>query len=196
MISVYFALLDELHQSWEGSVNLLRQQQSISEGRAPGFCLAANPASSDLVVFLESNGYKDWRFLPNLVGDKCVRQFPDICYSLNYADTPVSFFPGVYANLPEHRHREGRTRAGGYYLGGPNPCVVEFEGRPWKPRYLFSFGGAASHSLREELFRRGSAWQSLGPVHRIHRWFDHTSEEQRAYCEEIVGSRFVLVPAG
>jgi hypothetical protein len=193
---IHFALLDEHFEFWEGEPNRQIQEDRLRRLGGAEFVLAPAPDAADAIVFLESNGYKDWRFVGRLEADPRLRRHPGRCFTLNYADTPVTFLPGVYANLPRWRQRPDWTRAGGYYVGNPNPLAAEFEHAAWAPRFLFSFRGAASHPVRSGLFARTAEWGRFGPVTKMDRWFNHTPDEQRAYLEEIAFSRFVLCPRG
>ena len=48
--------------------------------------------------------------------------------------------------------------------------------------------------LLHEYAHKSYAW--LGPINEIHRWFNHTSDEQLDYLVEITKSHFVLCPRG
>ena len=193
---VHFALLDEAQQAWEGLPHLERQAATLARTGGEEFAAVNSPEEADAVVFLESNGYKDWRSLARLLAHPALRDHPGRCFTLNYADTPVTFFPGAYVNLPQSRQRSDWSRPIGYYAGNPNPLLADYEHARTPPEHLFSFRGADSHSLRRRLFERAAAWRRHGPVSLIPRWFNHTPEELRDYCQEIVLSRFVLCPRG
>jgi len=193
-ILVHFALLNEAQQSWEGINNLCRQQE-ILKRFGTGFTLEENPAAAAMIVFLESNNYKNWRHIPALLEDKLVRAHPEKCYTLNYRANPVDFFPGVYTSLARSRQRADWSRPGGYYIGNPNPWASEYENRPWQPKYLFSFRGAMSHPVRRRILALTPHWPG-NPIHWVDRWFNHSEPEQREYLEEIADSQFVLCPRG
>jgi hypothetical protein len=194
-VAAHLALLDEPQQTWEGVENL-RRQEHILRSSGGGFVLAENPSKADFIVFLESNNFKNWRQIPALLQMELVRDYPEKCYTVNYADIPVAFFPGVYSSLPRAQFREDWARAGAYYLGSPNKLIAEYENRPWNPAQLFSFRGAPSHPVRERLLGRAAAWGPKNPVARVDRWFNHNEAELRGYLQEIVESEFVLCPRG
>jgi hypothetical protein len=193
---VFFALLDESQNHWEGEAGRLQKIHEVRSHGGGAYGIGEQAADADLIVFLESNGYKDWRFTDRLLAHACLRDFPARCFTLNYADTPVAFLPGVYASLPRAQHEALRTTAGGYHWGNPNPVLAEFEHAQVAPTLLFSFRGANSHPLRAALFARAGAWRKHGLVAHVDRWFNHSPDEARAYAAEIVSSRFALCPRG
>ncbi len=191
---VHLALLNEAQQSWEGHGNLQRHAE-ILQKFGTDFSLTNNPGDAEMIVFLESNNFKNWRHIPALLSHQLVRAHPEKCFTLNYRAEPVDFFPGVYTSLPRSQHRPDWSRPGGYYIGNPNPWAGEYENRPWQPKYLFSFRGAMSHPVRRRILGVAPRWKG-NPITWIDRWFNHAEPEQREYLQEIVDSQFVLCPRG
>lgn len=181
---------------WEGRP---LEQALASMVENAGYCrfgVAAKENQADIVILLESNQYKDWRYLKLLASEETFCRRPNDCFTLNYEDDAVGFLPGLYAGLPDERFDVVRHRASCYLLP-PNLLVEDFAvKRDVTPAWLLSFRGASSYHLREQIFSKADEWLHLGPICRMNRWFDHTEEEKRIYFQEILNSKFVLCPRG
>ncbi|HVU25304.1 MAG TPA: exostosin family protein [Opitutus sp.] len=196
MKKIHFALFDEVQKTWEGEPGREKTIATLQAHGAPEFAPVATPEEADLVVFLESIEYKNWRQIDSRLRHPAIARWPERCFTLNYSDGPVTFLPGVYAHLPRQRHEAGWTVAGGYFRGNPNSTLASYDGASVTPRHLFSFRGAISDPVRAGIIARSEAWREHGPITWVKRWFDHSEAEQRDYAEEILASRFVLCPRG
>ena len=159
--------------------------------------LVDDPAAADLIVLLESNNFRTQRDIAHLLCEPVVRDHPDRTFTINYEDYPAGFLPGLYAALPAMRFDPARHRSW-CYLFPPNPQVYLLDPLPVDDRcdLLFSFRGAESYPLRRRLFDLPLTPGMRGRITKIERWFNHNSQEQHDYVDEIRRSRFVLCPRG
>ena len=159
--------------------------------------LVEDPASAEIIVLLESNGFRSQHDIAALERQPLVRDYPQKLFTINYEDHPAGFLPGLYAALSASRYDPAR-HAAWCYLFPPNPEV--YRTSPTAPdeenALLFSFRGAPSHDCRDRLFAMKLPPGTHARVTRIDRWYDHTRDEQQDYVTEIRCSRFVLCPRG
>jgi hypothetical protein len=164
------------------------------------YSVCDDPASADLIVFLESVEEKTRRDAERLRRDPLLAAHPQKCFTINYEDCPPGFLPGVYLSLPRQRFHPERHRSWGCVVGEPYHILKYRERRTThRPRLLFSFRGALSHAVRRNLvehsgrFPRGAHEFS---VKILDRWLNYSGAEEDDYAGEILDSWFVLCPRG
>ena len=183
-------------QPWEDF--FLREIRAhFQENPGSNYRLVDDPAAAELIVLLESNGFRSQHDIAALERQPLLREHPEKVFTVNYEDHPAGFLPGLYAALPASRYDPAR-HAAWCYLFPPNPEV--YRTAPAAPddasSLLFSFRGAPSHESRERLFALELPAGMRARITRIDRWYDHTQDEQQDYVTEIQRSRFVLCPRG
>jgi hypothetical protein len=193
-MNVFLTLLEEPQQAWEGEVGLERMRGLLA--RSERHAEVREPEGADVILLVESVNFKSQRAIPAFEQNGLLRRFAEKVFTLNCADAPAAFLPGLYVSLPRSRFDGGQHRAIPYPWGSPNPLAEKFRAEEASPVYLASFRGARSHAVRERLMAVMRAHPELGPARFVERWFDHTAEEHRDYLMEIARSKFVLCPRG
>ena len=172
-------------------------RKHFQERPGSAYRLVEEPAAAEIIVLLESNGFRSQHDIAALERQPLVRDHPQKVFTINYEDHPAGFLPGLYAALSAKRYDPAR-HAAWCYLFPPNPEV--YRTAPVAIReedaLLFSFRGAPSHRCRDRLFALKLPPEIRARVTRIDRWYDHTPDEQQNYVAEILRSRFVLCPRG
>ena len=123
-----------------------------------------------------------------------LKHFAHKAYTLNYADAPIAFLPGLYVSLPRYASDPCWTRAIPYPWPSPNKQLQSLILQQEYPEYKFSFRGSLSHPVRQVLLDVMAQNPKLGPCKQMFRWFDHTNEEELDYLVELSKSNFVLCP--
>ncbi len=196
-MNVHFAFPDGIRmQPWEDFfLTEIRAHFQAHPGNA--YHLVDEPAEAEVIVLLESNGFRSQHDIAALERQALVRDYPEKVFAINYEDHPAGFLPGLYAALSASRYDPAR-HAAWCYLFPPNPEVYRAAPVALKEEdaLLFSFRGAPSHECRDRLFALKLPAGTRARVTRIDRWYDHTQGEQQDYVTELLCSRFVLCPRG
>jgi hypothetical protein len=199
---VYFVLGPGPQAAWEGLPYLrfaeqLLVQQVWPQG-SPCFRATTDPKNADIILILEPNCFKTRPYLLELAAMGVVQRFPQKCFAINQDDNPVPLLPGVYVAMPAFRRENPMVIPYCYLVPPPNKVLSANHRSQIVPDLLFSFRGAASAAVRGRLFELAPRLvrSGRGKVTRVNRWFDHTAEEQQAYVDEILRSKFILCPRG
>jgi hypothetical protein len=193
-MNIFLATLEEYQNDWEGD-NFIRRVGEILTSSLRHFQVD-HPNLADVILFLESNRFKSQHDFSCFQKTSLLQQFPHKCFALNYADSPVAFLPGLYVCLPRQSYDPGWTRAIPYPWASPNKELATFNPQLDHPEFKLSFRGSISHPIRQKVLDLMTVHHELGPSSQIQRWFNHTSDEQLAYLQEISNSQFVLCPRG
>jgi hypothetical protein len=200
--SVCFVLVSGPQAAWEGARYLQFAEKLLWEQTWPQdstcYRLTRDPKEADIILILEPNYFKTRAYLEELAALEELQRFPQKCFVVNQDDNPVPLLPGVYVAMPTFR-REGKMVIPYCYLvPSPNKVLSANDRREVVTDLLFSFRGAASAPVRRRLFDLAPRLVAFGrgKITRVNRWFDHTAEEERAYVDEILRSKFVLCPRG
>lgn len=183
--------------TWDGTDFLVFYQGLIAR-IGTQFEMANDLPSADLILLIEPFGFKGKAYAEKLLGWDLFRQFAPKMAVINIDDFPIPFLPGAYINLPARRHQPGFTLPCGYLIE-PNPFVDEYARLSTRePRFLAGFRGSSNVPLRAALIRslRASPDEVVLTVTPKSNWFQHSVQDQQAYCSEILDSRFVFCPRG
>jgi hypothetical protein len=179
---------------------LLEAQRCAELDRFRIHSLANEPATADLIIFVEFYG-AGWYF-ERVRRHPLVRAHREKCFLFCSNPFVIPFLPGVYTGI-EKRWASARTRSG-FYLGRTkNEFTTYVPPSPDLP-YLFSFMGAARNApVRRQLasvahprsvFRDTTAEvdrvlnRTMDPIERLNY--------HRRYAELIRDSKFNLCPRG
>ena len=158
---------------------------------------ATSADMADAIIFIEPNYHKLWNYPRMLLSNPLVKTYPNKCFAHDYTASGTVFLPGAYVHPRRYEYDRNRSRACGY-LTGYNALVTQ-AGDTYMDRkdirYLFSFRGAPSHSVRFNLLKIDFGLDNA-PVRQVDRWFDHNDQELGSYVDEILQSKFVLAPRG
>ena len=193
-MKVFLASLQEYQQAWEGDGFIARLAHLLSLSKKHS--QADDPELADAILFLENNITKSIHDFRAFSNTEILRRWSHKAYTLNYADTPVSFLPGLYVSLPMAQHDAKWTAAIPYPWPSPNPYLAGFQSTIANPGQCVTFRGSMSHPVRNELINLFDQDGQLVSIQNVDRWFNHSDEEQLDYLNEIANSKFVLCPRG
>lgn len=193
-MNIFLSLLPEKQDKHEGQGFIKRIAGLLKYSSR--HCQADDPAQADVVLFMESNRFKSRHDFASFEKSDLLKRFAHKAYTLNYCDAPIAFLPGLYVCNPRQSYDPSWTRAIPYPWPSPNQQLQTFSPGLNTQDHIVSFRGSMSHPVRHKLLEVMSANPQLGPSQQIHRWFNHTADEQFNYLVEIVNSRFVLCPRG
>lgn len=155
--------------------------------------VASDPESADAILMVDLHQQPNDPFLRSLRRHSLVRRFRDKTFVYDERDLPFFTLPGIYVGGSARMGRRGVV--GGPYSALPNTTV--FAERV--PETLFSFAGARTHPVRDEVLRlrhpRAELRDTTGVVladstHVL------TREAREQYASMIKRSKFVLCPRG
>jgi Exostosin family len=175
------------------------------------FCKLVRESAAEEIVFVEANhaefifivGILEANAFENLRKLNVWRAHPEKCFIYCESDNPPSLLHGVCSAMPRWKHRFGRFQTCGYPLHAkwlPNPPSAGPLGFDSEKRYLMSFLGRRSHSVRRAIFAR--KWPQDIYVHctNQYRHFDSQGEtdhsQRHAFWQILRQSKFALCPRG
>lgn len=161
-----------------------------------------DPHLADALVFFEADQDSERKFSLRLRQHPLVKAFPNRCFTVNLSDRPIGYLPGLYASMPRSRMDFSRFRASGYMVPAFANLsrIAERCRRPREPRFLFSFVGGKTASVRQKILdereRLGHACY-IKETRIGQNWSGgDQSLFRQGYCEVMLESRFVLCPRG
>ena len=193
-MNIFLALLNEQQEEYEGDGFVHRISSLISYSSR--HTEVYDPSSADAVVFLESNRFKSRHDFGFFQKTDLLMEFAHKAYTINYADSPIAFLPGLYVALPRRSFDYCWTRAIPFPWASPNKQLQGFKSDNDDPEYKASFRGSLSHPIRQKVLDVLSVHPELGQCIQDHGWFDHTLEEQLDYLIQIANSKFIVCPRG
>jgi len=173
--------------------------------------LVENPFAAEIILVGSlGNGKDELHYIDEVLENDLIGRFSKKCFSVSYRDVPIVFNRGIYESGQRNGARGvltlGRVRAGSYGVSGTfNPYAkahcpsgMDYENK----KYLFSFIGRDSSSIRRKLFcqkfnRDGiviedssdfALWSS--------RDADNIDRRQKYYYGTLLHSKFSLCPRG
>lgn len=179
---------------------LQEAQQSAQLDRFRVHSLTDDPATADLIIFVEFYG-GGWYF-ERVRAHPLVRRYREKCFLFSANPFVIPFLPGVYAGI-EKPWGSSRTRPG-FYLGRTKNEFTTYTPPDDALPYLFSFMGSA---------RNASVREKLGTLNHPRSFFQNTADDfdrilhrkmgrserldyDRRYAELTKASKFVLCPRG
>lgn len=154
------------------------------------------PEAAEIILWFESNRFRNWRHIDPLIQNEMLQRFTDKIFTVNYEDNPPGFLPGFYTGLESTRIREGFHVPWNYVFHSNNQLEQQrHRNQSCDKKYLFSFRGATSHPVRQEILNRLPNTPQT-PITHSKFWFNHPEEVKKAYIQEIRASEFVLCPRG
>jgi len=114
-------------------------------------------------------------------------------------DTPVGFFPGVYAQLRHYLFNTTRHRTG-CFIQSFNEFIRYREPEETSIRYLFSFQGNMTSRVRKRLLSTNFGTKDV-LVERTEPFWDRIGSPEligfkKQYADTMANSKFVLCPRG
>jgi hypothetical protein len=162
------------------------------------FVLEQDPKRADLIILLQSAQYKTASYIQILERDPLVRNHAERVYVIDYDDHPEGFLAGLYTSI-ERPFFTPDLHCSWPMLFMNNPLVHEltrdeiFEHAPTR---LFSFIGAASHSVRRKLFELYASPSPDYLVAEHDKWYNHDDHDRRRFITSALDSLFCLCPRG
>jgi hypothetical protein len=160
------------------------------------YSLAKSPEDADLIVYVEPGYIKLRPYVYTLLSEELIVTHPNKCFVIDCADTSWELMPGVYTGLRSSQFNRQRYRSGGYLTEYNPVCQQVYEQKKnIEPQLLFSFRGAASSAVRQNIFAANFTGDDIS-IQQTYAWCNHSTEEQLVYTEELINSKFVLCPGG
>lgn len=157
-----------------------------------------DPEQADLVVLWESYESNTPAYIDALEADPVVRNASTRLVAVNYNDHAEGFLAGVYVSV-EAPFFDPNIHASWPFFQMANTKVYDLDRERLanlKPRWLFSFTGAASHAMRRRLFQRYSEAGGAYHVQHIKKWYNHGAADQQHFVDVALASTFCLCPQG
>ncbi|MGA2470757.1 MAG: exostosin family protein [Solirubrobacteraceae bacterium] len=153
-----------------------------------------DPASSDVLLFVDLHCHDDDVFQRRLRQHPLVRSHKRKAYVYDQRDRPVWSLPGIYVCGSPRWARRYKLLVGGPYAS------LTFNDRPVErePDLLFSFIGSRTHPVRERILQLRHARaliEDTGAVH-FRQLVAEDRPDQARYGETLARSKFVLCPRG
>lgn len=177
----------------------LKQLWALSS-KKHSLCQQARQA--DLIVVSDIGGpgwFRDLRENKNI-------KDPSKCFVVADGDIPMPLLHGVYTSNHRNLKFKSRFRTGAYNLLPKevcNPVIASYSEEAYgqSKKFLYSFVGQDSSSLRLQLFQRKSSRSDVcivnsTPCFNAYRKQEGHRERQDKYCEIMAASKFVLCPKG
>ena len=155
--------------------------------------LAADPAQSDAILFIENSHYDEDAFFSCLRRHPWVRKYRERCFMYNEHDRPWCVLPGLYCSMPS-RWFDPSRQAATRYLRLLNPVDTDLSDQP---DILFSFVGSAHIPLRARLLKLRDSRAVMEDTSSFKAFYaqGYTASHQR-YAETLRRSKFILCPRG
>jgi Exostosin family len=191
------------------SISVVSCRSNQAEREA--FCKLVRQSAAGDVVFVQAN-HADFIFIVGILETNAFenlrkltvwRTHPEKCFIYCEADNPPSLLHGLCSAMPRWKHRFGRFQTCGYHLHAewvPNPPPAGPLGFESEKRYLLSFLGRRSHSVRRAIFARKwpkdiyvhctNYYQRFNPHHEA----DHA--QRQSFWQILRQSKFALCPRG
>lgn len=177
-------------------------RETYRRGKEQPFRLVENAKDAEIVVFWEEYQATEQTLAPKLRAKALEIGDPDKVFVVSMEDRPAGFLPGVYAGNPIAGWNEHRFRSGPYFHV-MNPLIDEAaRASGQRPNLLFTFVGAATATVRREIFgtfKTGPNWhiQETGNLQfNINANDPAKRPGQREYLKRMLESAFVLCPRG
>jgi hypothetical protein len=188
------------------TVNKVRLSQRIRETYLQGpkqpFSLTDEPQQADIVIFWEEFQASEQTLSPKIRTAAAALENPNKVFVVSIEDRPAGFLPGVYCSTPLVGWDEHRFRTGAYFHV-MNPLIRDAaENRDRKPGMLYAFVGAATATVRREIFKSLKTdqycfVQETGNLQFTTNVNDPAKEPgQKIYLEKMLDSAFILCPRG
>jgi hypothetical protein len=174
------------------------REELRKNGQDSGLIIEENPSRADVIILWEGFEYKTPKYIDLLENDPLIRNHADRVYTINYDDHPEGFLAGIYTSLEDPFFNSSIHRIWPFFTMN-NPVVYGLardEVLKGDSKFLFSFTGAASHTVRNQLFKLYPEPTSEFFVKHINKWYDHGEEERLKFAQVALGSVFCLCPHG
>jgi hypothetical protein len=167
-------------------------------GHASGLLLTERAETADVIVILQSAQYKTIDYLDVLESDPLVRHHAERVFVIDYDDHPEGMLSGLYTSI------EAPFYASALHKSWPilfmnNQAVYQLSREQVfgsTPSRLFSFVGAASHAVREELVRLYGRESATWHVRLSDGWYNHSDHDRTHFVRVALDSLFCLCPRG
>jgi len=153
---------------------------------------------ADIIVLWEGFEYKSPDYVSLLENDLLIRNHAERVYVINYDDHPEGFLAGAYTSLEQPFFKPDIHRIWPFYeMNNRRLYELSLEDvQIFKPSKLFSFRGAASHSIRKILFQIYSKPSNDYIVEHVKKWYDHADDDRMKFARLALDSAFCLCPHG
>ncbi len=155
-----------------------------------------NPATADLILFVDLHLSPDWR-LRSLLKHELVQEFGEKTLVYNECDHPWVVWRGLYCSMPARFFDAGQQRACAYYGAASFP---DEERLGVAPDLLFSFLGSRSHPVRSAVLclehSRAVVEDTSGFVFYDRSQPQAYDRQKARYTSTLLRSKFVLCPRG
>lgn len=156
-----------------------------------------NPAFADALVIQEAVGYKNWRYITQLLDDPLIGRCIAKTYTINQDDCATGLLKGAYTSLPRRRFDRSRHCLIPYPTF-PNPLIATTDPQSLgTPTHLASWRGnpISCPRLRKTLLSRFQSHPSF-LIESSQSWLNHGDSEISRYVEVLAAGLFSLCPRG
>lgn len=155
------------------------------------------PKSADAIVFIENTQFHDMQF-KRLMEHSLVKQYPEKVYMYNEMDQAWPLLPGLYCSLSA-RMSSYSDYVAFPYLNVSNTGIQNIHTQDTPRKWLFSFVGSNSHSVRKDLFSITDPRANIVDTSSFCTWNPAQTSKyayQKLYTDTMAESQFVLCPRG
>ena len=163
--------------------------------KMPRVCVAAKPATADVVLIDERYQYRTWHYADDLSRCALVRAHADRICVINHDSYARPFLPGLYVSLEKRRPAFVDTRPIPYKWDlWKVPVPDQFV---YRPNRLFTFRGTFhTHPVRKKMCKALARMPNGLCVELRKAFHTHDEADQRRHIEEIRNACFSLCPRG
>ncbi len=159
--------------------------------------VVTEPVKADAIVFIENTQFHDPQF-KQLLEHPLVRCYPEKVYMYNEMDQAWPMMPGLYCSLSA-RIAAYSDHVAFPYLTPSNSGIKDIHAQNTPRKWLYSFIGSKSHSIRKELFSLNSPRGCVEDTSDFCTWNPAQTSKfayQKLYVDTMAASKFVLCPRG
>ncbi|TVQ03413.1 MAG: hypothetical protein EA359_09705 [Balneolaceae bacterium] len=174
-----------------------------------GFLISESPENADLILISHpGNDLSKQEYLTELQTHPLITRYPEKCFTVSFfKDKPLLLNRGIYESPIKLWRHHKRFKTGAYLSHLFNPFIVKavnsgHESVQMDRRYLASFIGRRSHSLRVKIFNQTFKRPDIiiRDSSGFNAWSKKTNEENKKDHEQYLNilsqSKFAICPRG
>jgi hypothetical protein len=188
-----------IDNTFEAPWGIVQWQKIMDCWKGSSLCVCGSIEEADAILIILTHPKMDYvKAIESIARSSKYRNVADKLFVFDHSDIPLGFFPGIYASLRRHLFSQKRHRTGCYLVWFNEFITYEPPNDDSEIRYLFSFQGEATATVRKKLFLTDFGRKDV-LIERRRRYWGSDSEMmefKRRYAEVIARSKFVLCPRG